>query len=676
MKNTVNSSVKLTILLSLSLILIAQAVYLPIMLSVLLLMTIATLYIHLRQTELQAFSKLWTGLGVLTALASIYFSYRTFIGIEAGVAILTTFLFAKALEIKNTRDVIIIFNFALFVAASSFLFSQSIWMASIVLACLVSSFIGLYRLQTSGFQHQDSIAAGFKQDLKHVAKFIGLAFPFFVLLFLFFPRLPPLWHIPIPENKAVTGMSDRMSPGDIAKLSQSSALAFRILGDISKLPPRSELYWRAMVLDHYDGQTWTSSPFNQQNYNSENQTRLVQHTQFTYRYLAADPQSSWIMGLDQSIPNNPQYFLKNDGSIVPNRAVQLNESIDLQWLGKSRLQDISNDHPIVKKTTTEYPVNLDIRAQKLAQQLFEQAGRDPERYIHHVIDWYKHQHFAYTLQPGLLGQNRIDDFLFQSKQGFCEHYASSFALLMRYVGLPARIVVGYQGGDLAPDGKSWELRQLDAHAWTEVRLHGKWMRIDPTAIIAPQRIDTGMQNYMDAEQNVWGTERSNVSYQQYALLKKMRIWSDYASYQWQSKVVGYNTESQQSWLTKLGIRSTYAMVMLLVLSVLSLLAGYFLFIFYRKWKSTSKIDRLLWRFSKKLQHDLRKQDSETITVWMQRLSDQIEEADDIQIFENITHLHRKIIYAPQHSQQEMEQFAKMLKTCTFVLKNKRKILSK
>ncbi|TCB68695.1 transglutaminaseTgpA domain-containing protein [Acinetobacter sp. ANC 4178] len=676
MKNTVNSSVKLTILLSLSLILIAQAVYLPIMLSVLLLMTIATLYIHFRQTELHAFSKLWTGLGVLTALASIYFSYRTFIGIEAGVAILTTFLFAKALEIKNTRDVIIIFNFALFVAASSFLFSQSIWMASIVLACLVSSFIGLYRLQTSGFQHQDSIAAGFKQDLKHVAKFIGLAFPFFVLLFLFFPRLPPLWHIPIPENKAVTGMSDRMSPGDIAKLSQSSALAFRILGDISKLPPRSELYWRAMVLDHYDGQTWTSSPFNQQNYNSENQTRLVQHTQFTYRYLAADPQSSWVMGLDQSIPNNPQYFLKNDGSIVPNRAVQLNEPIDLQWLGKSALADFVQEDPTFRKSTTKYPADLDLRAQKLAQQLFEQAGRDPERYIHHVIDWYKHQHFAYTLQPGLLGQNRIDDFLFQSKQGFCEHYASSFALLMRYVRLPARIVVGYQGGELAPDGKSWELRQLDAHAWTEVKLHGKWMRIDPTAIIAPQRIDTGMQNYMDAEQNVWGTERSNVSYQQYALLKKMRIWSDYASYQWQSKVVGYNTESQQSWLTKLGVRSTYAMVMLLVLSVLSLLAGYFLFIFYIKWKNTSEIDRLLWRFSKKLQHNLRKQEFETITVWMRRLSDQIEEVDDIQILENIAHLHRKIMYAPKHSEQEKEQFAEMLKTCTFVLKNKRKILSK
>ncbi|TCB36880.1 DUF3488 domain-containing protein [Acinetobacter sp. ANC 4910] len=675
MKNTVNSSVKLTILLSLSLILMAQAVYLPIMLLVILLITIATLFIHFRQTELHAFSKLWTGLGVLAALASIYFSYRTFIGIEAGVAILTTFLFAKALEIKNTRDVIIIFNFALFVAASSFLFSQSILMASIVFACLVSSFMGLYRLQTSGFKHQDRITVGFQQDLKHVAKFIGLAVPFFVLLFLFFPRLPPLWHIPIPENKAVTGMSDRMSPGDIAKLSQSSALAFRILGDMSKLPPRSELYWRAMVLDHYDGQTWSSSPFNQQNYNSENQTRQLQHAQFTYRYLAADPQSSWVMGLDQSIPNNPQYSLKNDGSIVPNRAVQLNEPIDLQWLAKSRLQDISNDYPIVKKTTTEYPVNLDIRAQKLAQQLFEQAGRDPERYIHHVIDWYKHQHFAYTLQPGLLGQNRIDDFLFQSKQGFCEHYASSFTLLMRYVGLPARIVVGYQGGELAPDGKSWELRQLDAHAWTEVELNGKWMRVDPTAIIAPQRIDTGMQNYMDAEQNVWGAERSNVRYQQYALLKKMRIWSDYASYQWQSKVVGYNAESQQSWLTKLGIHSTYTMVMVLVLSILSLLTGYFLFIFYLRWKNTSEIERLLWRFSKGLQYDLRKQEFETIPVWMQRLSER-KELVDTQVFKNTAQLHQKIMYAPQHSQQEIEQFGKMLKTCALVLKNKRKILSK
>ena len=675
MNNTVNSSVKFSILSSLSLILMAQAVYLPVMLSVLLLIAIVVLYLHFRLIELRPFSKLWTSLGVIVALISIYFSYGTFIGIDAGVAVLSTFLFAKALEIKNTRDVIIVFNFALFVTASSFLLNQSIWMACVVLMCLVSSLIGLYRLQTSDFQHQDRWIGGFKQDLKHVAKFIGLALPFLVLLFLFFPRLPPLWHIPIPENKAVTGMSDRMSPGDIADLSQSSALAFRILGDMSKLPPRSKMYWRAMVLDHYDGQTWTSSPRNQQNYRPENQEFLLQQSKFAYQYLAANPQSSWVMGLDQSIPNNNQYSLKVDGSIMPNRAVKSNQPITLQWLGPSSLNDHTNNTQIVFKTTTNFPEKFDLRSQQLAQQLFEESARDPERYIQHLIDWYQQQQFAYTLQPGLLGQNRIDEFLFQSKQGFCEHYASSFALLMRYVGIPARIVVGYQGGELAPDGQSWEVRQLDAHAWTEVKVKEQWVRIDPTAIIAPQRIDSGMQNYMQADQNVWGAQRSSMSYQQYALLKKMRIWSDYASYQWQSKVVGYNAESQQSWLSKLGIRSTYSMIMVLFVGIAFLVAGYFSFIFYRKWKNTSEIDRFMVHFSKGLQPNWRKQEAETVSMWMHRLADQID-VNEAQTFEKVAYLHQKIKYAPQHNQQNIDELKQMLKTCASVLKNKRKFLSK
>ena len=675
MKNIITTPVKFAILLSLSLILLAQALYLPVLLSGLFFITIVALYVHFRQVELRPFSKFWRGLVVLAALASIYLSYQTFIGVEAGVAILTTFLFAKALEIKNSRDVIIVFNFALFVAASSFLFSQSFAMAVIVLACLISSLLGLYRLQTSGFLPQEQMTTGFKQDLKHVTRFIGLALPFFILLFLFFPRLPPLWHIPIPENKAVTGMSDRMSPGDIAELSQSSALAFRIIGDMSKLPPRTELYWRAMVLDHYDGQTWTSSPRNQLNYRPESQAFLLQHQKFDYQYLAADPQSTWVMGLDQSIPNNHQYSLKVDGSIVPNRAVQTNQPIALQWLGQMSLNDGASNPQIVFKNTTDYPEKLDLRSQALAQQLFEQSGRDPERYIQHVIDWYRGQKFAYTLQPGLLGENRIDDFLFQSKQGFCEHYASSFALLMRYAGIPARVVVGYQGGERAPDGQSWEVRQLDAHAWTEVKVKDHWLRIDPTAIIAPQRIAAGMQNYMEADQDVWGTQHTGVSYQRYALLKKMRIWSDYASYQWQSKVVGYNAESQQSWLTKFGIHSTYSMVLLLFGSLAFLVAGYFLFVFYRKWRSTAQIERIIERFSKSLPRDWHKRESETVSVWMQRLGKQTD-TDDSQIFEHIAHLHQKIKYAPQHHQQDIDELQRVLKTCASVLKDKRKFLSK
>jgi hypothetical protein len=184
-----------------------------------------------------------------------------------------------------------------------------------------------------------------------------------------------------------------------------------------------------------------------------------------------------------------------------------------------------------------------------------------------------------------------------------------------------------------------------------------------------------MQNFMEADQNVWGAQRSSVSYQQYALLKKMRIWSDYASYQWQSKVVGYNAESQQSWLTKFGIHSVYSMVIVLFVSIAFLIAGYFVFIFYHNWKSTSEVERIIERFSKGLQPNWRKQTAETVSVWMQRLGDQID-TNEAQIFEKVAQLHQKIKYAPQHNQQDKDELKRMLKTCSSVLNNKRKFLSK
>ncbi len=184
-------------------------------------------------------------------------------------------------------------------------------MTVLVILCLISCLIGLYRIQKSAFSDyasRHSSRQDAKHDLKNVAKFIAYALPFFLLLFLFFPRLPPLWHVPIPDAKGVTGISDTMSPGDIAELSQSSALAFRIVGNMQQLPPRSKLYWRAMVLDQYDGRTWTSNFSNQQPV----QAAQLQPEQvdFQYQYIAADPRAQWIMALEKSVPNQhgPMYY--------------------------------------------------------------------------------------------------------------------------------------------------------------------------------------------------------------------------------------------------------------------------------------------------------------------------------------------------------------------------------
>ncbi len=662
----INAKIRTSIVLTLSLILIAQMAFIPVLLSIIFAISILCIWIYLKRQ--QPFPKIGTFLLTVLALGSIYLSYQSFIGVEAGVAVLSTFLFAKSLESKNRRDLIILFNFALFVAASSFLYSQSFGMAIVIVLCLISCLIGLYRIQTSEFEQEPTTQrAALQQDAKHVAKFILYAIPFFLLLFIFFPRLPPLWHIPIPENKGVTGISDSMSPGDIAELSQSSALAFRIIGDVSKLPPRSELYWRALVLDEYDGQRWTSSFVNQQPLMRQPMDSSPVPVGWNYQYLAADPSVFWIMGLEKSIPVERRYYNRQDWSIVPRRLTQRVEPIPLQWIGTQ--YDPQAVGQYLARINTQVQRRFDPRAQQLAQRLYTQSAEDPRRYVQNVLNWYQQNNFVYTLKPGQLGQNRIDEFLFNSRQGFCEHYASSFVMLMRYVGIPARVVTGYQGGELAPDRKSWEVRQLDAHAWTEVWLDQKWQRFDPTAMIAPQRIDGGMQNLLSQDERVWSNNSTWTS-QNNQWMTKMRVWSDYASYQWQSKVVGYNAESQQNWLSKLGLSSAYSSIVVLLGSIALLILAYGLRIYLKARQAQSPFDRAIQQLNQSLADDLKKQPAETFHHWMQRLSQQVK-VENQSIFIEAIRLFEKYLYSgAELTDQELKKFKYLLKTCADSLKIK------
>lgn len=662
----INAKIHTSIVLTLSLILIAQMAFIPVLLSIIFAISILCIWIYLKRQ--QPFPKIGTFLLTVLALGSIYLSYQSFIGVEAGVAVLSTFLFAKSLESKNRRDLIILFNFALFVAASSFLYSQSFGMAIVIVLCLISCLIGLYRIQTSEFEQEPTTQrAALQQDAKHVAKFILYAIPFFLLLFIFFPRLPPLWHIPIPENKGVTGISDSMSPGDIAELSQSSALAFRIIGDVSKLPPRSELYWRALVLDEYDGQRWTSSFVNQQPLMRQPMDSSPVPVGWNYQYLAADPSVFWIMGLEKSIPVERRYYNRQDWSIVPRRLTQRVEPIPLQWMGTQ--YDPQAVGQYLARINTQVQRRLDPQAQQLAQRLYMQSAEDPRRYVQNILNWYQQNNFVYTLKPGQLGQNRIDEFLFNSRQGFCEHYASSFVMLMRYVGIPARVVTGYQGGELAPDRKSWEVRQLDAHAWTEVWLDQKWQRFDPTAMIAPQRIDGGMQNLLSQDERVWSNNSTWTS-QNNQWMTKMRVWSDYASYQWQSKVVGYNAESQQNWLSKLGLSSVYSSIVVLLGSIALLILAYILRIYLKARQAQSPFDRAIQQLNQSLADDLKKQPAETFHHWMQRLSQQVKDENQSAFIEAIRIFEKYLYSGAELTDQELKKFKDLLKTCADSLKIK------
>ena len=677
------------IFLSLGLILIAQVGFSPLYLSFVFVLMMLALFLHFKKQKQDQNAQLskWLKMGVVgLALVAIYLSYGSFIGVEAGTAALAVFLFGKSLELKNKRDLIIFFNFALFVSASLFLYSQSIWMALMVVCCLVSCLFGLYRIQITEFkQVPQQILSAARHDIGHIFKFIGLAVPFFIILFLFFPRFPPLWHVPIASDQGVTGISDRMSPGDIAELSQSSALAFRIIADLKQLPAQHELYWRAMVLDEYDGTTWTSHVSNQYSFQINRQNLDSQGIR--YQYLAADQRQKWVTGLEKTIPLERRLNLHQDYSITPNRLVQRNQPISLLWVG----QDFNNVNlelnDVQKKRYTLYPENLDQQAQALAKRLFDQSQSDPNRYVENVIQWYRQQQFKYSLQPGRLGNHRVDEFLFKNKEGFCEHYASSFVMLMRYVGIPARVVVGYQGGQAAPNEQSWEVRQLDAHAWTEVFLNQQWIRVDPTSIIAPQRLDLGMQNYLSNDQSAFGDEQfSNFKYQQFSALKQLRIWSDYASFQWQDKVVGFDSERQKKWMSLLGIKSNYAYGILIIAGLFAIGVIYYLVWRFRTFNQQTRINRILNRFAQKLSADQHNRKGESFKSWMLRLAHEASLTESNMVIDEnfdlsselgmLTNLHHEIVYLNQDSKENLDQFEFLLNRYTNILKMHKKTCQK
>lgn len=654
------------VLAALGLILIGQVSFIPVTLSGLWGIVWLTLVWRYHKQKITPMPKLLLVAFTLLSVALIYIQYQSLLGVEAGVAFLTTCLFAKSLESKNTRDLLIVFNFALFVSASLLLYSQAFWMAMIVFGALLMCLMGLYRIQTDLFKQKNQTRNQLKQDIRQILKFVGIATPFFILLFMFFPRLPPLWAIPIQQNHATTGISDRMSPGDIAQLSQSSALAFRVIAPMYDFPGRPELYWRALVLDQYDGSTWSSSFDNQQLKRIPVSSRRV-----SYQYLPADEQANWIMGLEYSIPQERYLQLYQDDSIRPSKLVKRNQPIHLLWLGQTATE------PVYLSTrqlelNTRFDQGRDRKAQQLAQALFQQNQRQPEKYLQSVLSWYRKNGFSYTLTPGTLSGDRIDQFLFSSRKGFCEHYASSFVMMMRYVGIPARIVTGYQGGQWAPDGQSWEVRQLDAHAWSEVYLDGKWQRVDPTAMIAPQRIDTGMQDYLAQDQNVWGEGQTQAwRLQQFKSLKNVRIWSDYLSYQWQSKVVGYDAEKQKNWLSRLGLDSSYGYVIILVVGIGSILLIYGGWYWWGQRGKQEQYQRLVIQFEKQLPQHLHKYPAETFQSWLKRIALL---CDDQLPLEQVTVLYQKIVFLEQNDQLNIQEFKRLLKDCAIVIKQSQKNL--
>lgn len=590
--------------------------------------------------------------GFLTGIAGLWLTYQSAFGLDMGVAFLLLCLISKLWELYQRRDAYVVLNLSLFVLASLFLMDQGLFTSLTVAFGAVMVLLAFIALNDVG---NDS-----GEGRVRTLGLLGVsALPLLVVLFLFFPRLPPLWSVQLSGQQAVTGVSDSMSAGDFANLSQSTELAFRVSFPAEQ-PAQSEMYWRGLVFSNFDGVTWSPSASVQRSWwggtvpdwlaQAIDSVPDAQKQQpLAYQVILEPTQQNWLFGLDypysqlRGIGITPQFTLRRS------RPVTQQLRYDVTRFAQMRLDSTLGEQE--RQINLALPSEGNQKSRALAKQLFKEADNDPERYINAIQTWVNQTQFRYTLSPPPLTDERIDSFLFETKAGFCEHYASSFTFMMRAAGIPARVVAGYQGGEMSRGGDVWEVRQMDAHAWSEVWLDGRgWVRVDPTAFVAPSRVEQGMQS-LTQEQGaaMFGSgTRAQLSYQQFRMLQTLRRLSDQASYYWQKDVVGYDQDKQSNALLKwLNITSIMQQIIWMMALVVTLLATVGLLIWLRRRRRWHPVDIPLVQLSRRIGRSdatLAYDDNEGLLIWLERLQSQTQDADIKKDLERIKDDYRRLRY--------------------------------
>jgi hypothetical protein len=490
----------------------------------------------------------WLLLPLSIALMALVFTqFRTFLGREAGIAMLIILLSLKMLEMHAKRDLFVVVFLGLFLRTTSFFYSQSLGSAFLVLIV-----VSLLLCAQLSFQYTKKSPSLWLR-LKLIFKMFALAIPLTIFCFVFFPRIQgPFWNMPKDANSARSGLSDTMSPGNISRLAMSEELVFRVKFLGAPLE-KSSLYWRAIVLNQFNGRTWSRQK--NQHPTLENETKQIAQTaqtaQAIKQRIILEPSESTILYALDIVQRSPA---------LDEIAVNVNQDGELrasQILNKRiRYDVISNPNFSLQGSTNsldsslQLPRNFNPRTIEFANTILENYP-DKKEQIDAVLRFFRNETFFYTLEPPLLGRDSIDDFIFNTKQGFCEHYASAFVVLMRAMNIPARVVTGYQGGNINLVDGYLEVRQSDAHAWAEVWFDNKgWIRIDPTAAVAPDRIIKGL-NATQKQQGFSALMQSVLGKNSILSNLKMR-WSA-VNNSWNQWVLSYSQLKQMNLLESLGL---------------------------------------------------------------------------------------------------------------------------
>lgn len=511
----------------------------------------------------------WLRLALTLLLAFLVLrQYGTLFGRDAGSALLAIMLALKFLELRRLRDYLLSVFLIYFLIVIGFLYSQALWLVLYLVGVFVVSTATLIRLAVPG------------SDTGYTLRLAGLlmlqALPLMLAMHILFPRVQgSLWGLPQDAYSGLTGLSETMQPGSINELSLSNAVAFRAQFT-DNAPARAQLYWRALVLWTSDGIQWTRA------------TELRRSSayqpigpSFNYSVTLEASNKPWLPALD--LPSRAPPDGRWHAGYVFEAAQPVRERVRYALISHPRYRTgaLAADE---RRAGLQLPEQLSTRIQQLAAT-WRAHARDDAAVVAAALRHFRNEAFYYTLQPPLLGDDPMDEFLFDVRRGFCEHYAAAFVTLMRSAGIPARIVTGYQGGEFNPASNYYIVRQSDAHAWAEVWLaDAGWTRVDPTAAIAPERIEygaDGLRRLLARGALLGGlpadTVRGLLSLTWVEQVRQQtRLSWDAVNTTWQRWVLDYGRDRQQELLARLGIQGAtpYILVGILAAIVIVLLIAY------------------------------------------------------------------------------------------------------
>jgi len=475
------------------------------------------------------------GLIAAGVTAGVVIGYSTITGLDGGTALLALMSALKLLETKTARDHAVLIFIGWFLCLAAFLYSQDVATSAWVLPTVWLLAAALLRVSRRG------TATLAPRPFSTTGGMLLKAAPAALVLFFFFPRVEgSFWGAPSSE-RALTGLADEMSPGDISDLTQNDVVAFRVRFRGNPPPPPLR-YWRGPVFSQFDGYTWSRG-------DAQSFFRpAVEHTGAPVDYtitleptgqhmlFALDMVESWTPGLAGQAW---------DFGLRTRRPVNAVLQYDARSYSRYRAGDelaLS-----LRNASLRLPPNRNPRSAEFARSLRERTGSDTA-YVQAVLELFREQEFYYTLTPPGLARDSVDDFLFNTRQGFCGHFASAFTNLMRAAGIPSRVVGGYQGGDWNPIGGYMIVRQSHAHAWSEVWLPGAgWRRVDPTAAVAPERVERGLEASFAGSELLPGALARDSP-----LLWQARLFWDNLNAEWNDGVVQFNRATQDAILSDLG----------------------------------------------------------------------------------------------------------------------------